>query len=165
MDEKIDVLVKFLWDETEAGRLKWDYITCGDGDRWFDTIETNWKNVVRVRLRDEGEYLLEIHGRNKSSDWYSIGCFKPVSKNLFAALIKAVENQTNEKLFSGLIDEIMGAGIEPGQYSGHVRCEKCGQVHWMHGPCPQMKCSTHGTDYQVGCPECVVAIDSKGGEK
>lgn len=23
----------------------------------------------------------------------------------------------------------------PAQYTGHVPCRKCGQTHWMHGPC------------------------------
>lgn len=25
----------------------------------------------------------------------------------------------------------------PLQYTGHVPCRKCGQTHWMHGPCPE----------------------------
>jgi len=25
--------------------------------------------------------------------------------------------------------------VIPGQYTGHVRCEKCGKIHWMHGSC------------------------------
>lgn len=69
------------------------------------------------------------------SDGYDDGpCERHSKKSRLLKKVQLIMEGRSAILPSGVIVE---AGT-PGSmnYTGHVPCQKCGQVHWMYGPCP-----------------------------
>jgi hypothetical protein len=96
------------------------------------TVVTGWRSkakqlinqaeAMELRASHQGEY-----GSPAASMWRAVSmCLSDCARELEASMICPQGSRETS------VDDDRASSPS---YHGHLRCKKCGEVHWMHGDC------------------------------
>lgn len=68
--------------------------------------------------------------------WPQFVSWGPLQNIIAAHFARKIERKYRRWMWCLERQERTARLAEPTRYTGHVTCSKCGNTHWMHGPCP-----------------------------